>query len=342
MSRELYQLFSDTSEQIGVSPKIPVRDGSIELRLVDCREGGVLLQRIHTRRDGSVVVLLLDGTERTQMTEFLENDPYNEVLAPQYHAIVDAVGRRPHRKVNTRAIASVADCHTELDVLTLMRTVCATRGGTYALFHWLSTSTASPVSGVIYDTHVILAACPPSWLQVYERRVVTDPVLEYARNHVMPVRGFEAFGNSNGPWFAREAGLYGLRSNVFLPANRGSDGGKVFGLLHVSSGTASPGGDDVMWQGQRELRGLAEELLDWPAIRFRRAAALQYRLSDAERTVLQWIRRGGDATHAAADLVLTQRQIYRLYKSIKIKMGRDDIRACARMAADAGLIDQVD
>jgi hypothetical protein len=158
----------------------------------------------------------------------------------------------------------------------------------------------------------------------------------------MPVRGFEAFGNSNGPWFAREAGLYGLRSNVFLPANRGSDGGKVFGLLHVSSGTASPGGDDVMWQGQRELRGLAEELLDWPAIRFRRAAALQYRLSDAERTVLQWIRRGGDATHAAADLVLTQRQIYRLYKSIKIKMGRDDIRACARMAADAGLIDQVD
>ncbi|WP_333968756.1 hypothetical protein [Burkholderia orbicola] len=342
MNRELHQLFSDTSEHGGFGPEIPVRDGSIALRLVDGRERGVLLQRIHTRRDGSVVVLLFDGSDRAQLTEFLENDPYNEVLAPQYRAIVDSVEQRSHRTGSVRAIASVADCSSELDVLTLMRTVCATRGGTYALFHWLSMSTNSPVGGATIDTHVILAACPPSWLQVYERRVVTDPVLEYARSNVMPARGFESFGSSNGPWFAREAALYGLRSNVFLPANRGSGEGKVCGLLHVSSSEAPPTGENRIWQGQRELRGLAEELLDWPAIRFRRVAASRYQLSDAERIVLQWIRRGGDATHAAADLSLTQRQIYRLYKSIKIKMGRDDIRACARMASDAGLIDQID
>ncbi|EDT05862.1 conserved hypothetical protein [Burkholderia ambifaria IOP40-10] len=342
MNRELHQLFSDTSDHVGSAPRIPVRDGSIALRLIDGRERGVLLQRIHTRRDGSVVVLLFDGSDRAQLTEFLENDPYNDVLAPQYRAIVDSVERRQHRSASVRPIASVADCYSELDVLALMRTVCATRGGTYALFHWLSMSATSPVAGGVIDTHVILAACPPNWLQVYERRVVTDPVLEYARSNVMPARGFESFGSSNGPWFAREAALYGLRSNVFLPANRGSDEGKVFGLLHVSSSEARPAGEDTIWQGQRELRGLAEELLDWPAIRFRRAAAAQYQLSDAERIVLQWIRRGGDATHAAADLALTQRQIYRLYKSIKIKMGRDDIRACARMASDAGLIDRVD
>ncbi|AGK50016.1 MULTISPECIES: hypothetical protein [Burkholderia] len=339
MIRELQRIFVDTGERIENYTKLFVRDGSIELKLVDCGSSGVLLHRIHTRLDGSITVQMIDATDAVRLTEFLENDPYNEVLAPRYRTIVQAVETRANASHGVRPFVSIADCCTELDVLALMRSVCIEHGGDYAIFHWLSSADTCGLHGAIYDTHVMLAACPPSWLLAYERRVETDPVLVYARNNVMPTCGFESFGSSNGAWFAREAVLYGLRSNVFLPATRSSERGKLHGLLHVSSSKSAPYGETEIWRHQRELRGLAEELLDWPTIRYKRAAAAQFQLSDAEKIILQWIRRGGDATHAAADLALTQRQIYRHYKSIKVKMGRDDIRACARMAAEAGLVD---
>lgn len=163
-------------------------------------------------------------------------------------------------------------------------------------------------------------------------------VLEYARNEHFPVRGLGTFAGSGGSWLGAEAHQHGLLNHVFFPANRGGGNGRVFGLLHVGSDAPAPQGEERIWQGQRELRGLAEELLDWPSIRFSRTATLQYGLSDSERIILEWIRRGGDARHAAADLSVTQRQVYRLYKSIKKKLGLDDIRACARMAADVGLL----
>ncbi|MDR5781439.1 hypothetical protein QCE63_18740 [Caballeronia sp. LZ065] len=338
MSRELHNLFREAGGSMAGSQRAVVREGSVELRLDDAGDDEVMLQRVLTRGDGSVVVQLLPVSGVAELIEFRESDPYKEMLAQHYRTCLDAIAHRARAHGAVRPPASVSECMSELDVSRLMRSVCQRHGGTFALFHWLSTTPGSAPSRAIYDTHVILAACSPGWLQTYVRRVVTDPVLEYARNEHFPVRGLGTFAGSGGSWLGAEAHQHGLLNHVFFPANRGGANGRVFGLLHVGSEGAAPAGEERIWQGQRELRGLAEELLDWPSIRFRRTAALQYRLSDSERIILEWIRRGGDARHAAADLSVTQRQVYRLYKSIKKKLGLDDIRACARMAADVGLL----
>jgi DNA-binding CsgD family transcriptional regulator len=336
MSRELHNLYREAGGSSAGIQKVLVREGSVELRIDDTGEDEVMLQRVFSRRDGSVVVQLLPLAGVGELIEFRESDPYKEMLAQRYRACLDAIGHRVHTRSEAPCPASVSECSSELDVLSLMRAVCRRHGGSFALFHWLSTTPGSAASRATYDTHVILAACSPGWLQTYVRRVVTDPVLEYARNEHFPVRGLGMFGGSGGSRMGSEAEHHGLHSHVFFPANRGGGHGRAFGLLHV--GSDAPEGEERLWQGQRELRGLAEELLDWPSIRFRRTATVQYGLSDAERIILEWIRRGGDARHAAADLSMTQRQVYRLYKSIKKKLGLDDIRACARMAADVGLL----
>ncbi|MEQ5840620.1 autoinducer binding domain-containing protein [Paraburkholderia acidicola] len=320
------------------SQKTIVRDGTIELSLLDCGASGFLLQRRHVRFDGSLAIQKIDATDGLRLDEFIEGDPHYDALTSAYRLLVSRLNEVKQNPTAANPLTgNVTDCQNELEVLRLMRQVCEGVGGTSCVYHWVRAPDDARRDGPVYDTHVVLASCPPAWIQAYERRMAADPVMEYARDNNAPLRGFRQLNISDSAWLAGEAQLYGLRSNVFFPARRRD--GELFGLLHVSSGDPAPEGEERLWQNQRVLRGLAEEMLDWPAIQYRRAAAQQYQLSETERAVLRWLHRGGDAAHAAADLHLTPKQVYRIYKAVKIKMGRDDIRACTRMAAEAGLFD---
>ncbi|MDR5821951.1 hypothetical protein [Caballeronia sp. LZ043] len=178
MSRELHNLYREAGGSIAESQRVVVREGSVELRLDDAGDDEVMLQRVLTRRDGSVVVQLLPVSGVAELIEFRERDPYREMLAQRYRTCLDAIAHRAHPHGAAHHPAHVSECTSELDVSRLMRAVCRRHGGTFALFHWLAATPGSAPGRATYDTHVILAACSPGWLQTYVRRVVTDPVLE--------------------------------------------------------------------------------------------------------------------------------------------------------------------
>ncbi|KVL25449.1 hypothetical protein WS97_00585 [Burkholderia territorii] len=298
-----------------------------------------MLRRTHQRFDGALAIQYVDATEERWFTEFAESDPHIDALTSAYFSLSARLRNARSEQVQAdRQFNNISDCQTEADVLSLMRRVCERAGGTSCLYHWVRPGDDARGGSPIYDTHVVLAGCQTAWVQMYERRMATDPVMEYARTSTAPVRGLRHF--RGGQWFAQEAGMYGLRSNVFFPASRRD--AAVFGLLHVSSHIAEPAIEERIWQNQRELRGLAEELLDWPAIQYRRAVTQRYMLTQRERAVLRWVFRGGDASHVASEFDLSVKQVYRIYRDIKTKMDRDDIRACARIAADGGLFDALD
>ncbi|MEQ5842442.1 autoinducer binding domain-containing protein [Paraburkholderia acidicola] len=329
---------SESDRRLVQTREVLVNDGRVALCLIDCEDNGLLLERVFIDRDGARTIQRLDAGNEIQLMAFLQSDPYIDLLRDSYNRVLTTIRSVGQPSVPVAALpAHVSECRDELEVLALMRSICASNGGMECLYRWITVGEQD----MVIESHVILAHCHPAWTQSYVHNhwVLNDPAVDYARHETAPLRGSDIKPYRDEHWFAQKAGVYGLNSNVFFPAHRRRD--PMFGLLHVSSHMPSPEGEDLIWQNRQNLRGLAAELLEWRVMQLRQTAAQQFPLSTPEVVALRVIRRGGSAAHVAHELSITEREAYRLFRQINVKMGCGHIRVSAGAAQTYGLLGSI-
>ncbi|WP_186162528.1 helix-turn-helix transcriptional regulator [Burkholderia gladioli] len=312
--------------------------GGVRLSLVarGDAERGFVFER-HRRAPGEPVsIQRLDAGERAALAAFVAHDPFAAPLANEYRAVLDALetglaraGAAP--RLDEPAYAS--ECESDAELIALMRRVTAACDAAQCFFHWFVFDEPSGEPAV----HHLLVGGDPAWAQRYTggHWYLNDPALAAAREDTRPMRG-SALALPAGHWLPRHGAAHGMGSHQFHPAHR-RDVATV-GVLHVSTPHPPPAGEDRLWAHRRQLRGLANELLEWQVLRRRRELADTLALEPREVQALRLVARGGNARHVAEELGVGERAVYQLFSAINRKLDTEHIRVSANKARQLGLL----
>jgi len=295
-----------------------------------------MLERHCRSHDNPDSILRVDAQDGEAVAEFIKHDPYATQLDHAYRALLDALS--PHEPL-THAVAlpgNSSECDSEAELSALMRHVCSASGAAYCFYHWF----VAKEHDADFVAHDMLIGGPPAWAQRYvdQHWYLNDPALAHARDNTRPLRASSLAGLPADHWLNQYAQRIGLHSHLFFPAHRRDVA--TFGLLHVIAPLPAPHGEELMWRHSRQLRGLANELLEWRVLRSRRELAISLSLSYQEMLALQLVARGGGARHVAEELKVGERAVYQLFTLLNRKLDCSHIKVSASKAKHLGLLSE--
>lgn len=294
---------------------------------------GFLLERHCRSPDEPDSILRVDAHDREAVAELIDHDPYVAQLGHVYRAMLDTLPPPQPGVTSTAPPDTAFDCDSEAALSALTRRVCLASGATHFFYHGF----VANETDAEFVAHDMLIGGPPAWAQRYvdQHWYLNDPALAHARDDTQPLRA-SSLELRDDHWLNQYASSIGLRSNLFFPAHRRDVAS--FGLLHVSAPLPAPQGEASMLRHQRQLRGLASELLEWQVLRRRRAVAAALALTRREILALQLVARGGSARHVAEELGLGERAVYQLFTALNRKLDCSHIKVSASKAKQLGLL----
>jgi DNA-binding CsgD family transcriptional regulator len=235
------------------------------------------------------------------------------------------------------AIASLTQCQTESEALTLTTTIVHQLGGTSFVYVTL----LPPESPLSEESYRYLIGCDPAWCNTYCKHMwmMNDPFLAYARTHSAPIVGSKIKRSTPGQHtMLNTASDYGFRSGLIVPTHTCMDADKRLGLLYIGSDLVPESGESLLLQHRVQFGALGIELLLWWNRRLEQQAMRKFSLIEEELELLELLKTGKVANEIAAILDLKTTAVYRKLNTIKEKFNVDKIHDAIVMAMAAGLL----
>jgi DNA-binding CsgD family transcriptional regulator len=183
-------------------------------------------------------------------------------------------------------------------------------------------------------------ACDPQWCVEYEKYAwyAEDPWLAYARRHADPIRtrGLRLVGDKQQV-LANLAERYGFRSTVLIPVPSGN-GLTRLGLLCLGSNTEAHFDGEGFAAFRVAARPVAIALHDWWVVQSRRELIDSSGITPEDLALLNYRRLGSRTKQIAQAMHLTEAAINSRSQRLLVKLGANNRKEAARIAAEYGLI----